>query len=307
MSRFELYVNKRPSSFAGLEVSLDKSRFVVIGAPLDVTATWRPGYRFGPRAVREASANLESSGYYAEGFIDEVPVHDAGDVIVSPGDVQEALNRVREVVKELLGMGKIPVVLGGEHTVTVGVIKGLRDAGYKPCIVAFDAHFDLRYEYLGVRYGHSSTYRRILEFLGDSSLVYVGVRAYEREEREIADSKYNIKYVTPPSIETMGLANTIAFVRRALSQCEAVYYSIDMDVYDPSYAPGVGNPEPGGLSVRELLYILSHIIDHRFSGIDVVELAPLLDPSGVTASLAAKTLQEALIASLASASRKGRL
>jgi len=292
----ELYLVRRPLVFGGFEVDRGRARFSLIGFPFDSTSSHRSGQRYGPLFVREASMNIESNGYSVDGFIEDVPVYDEGDLAVVHGDPVESVERLSKVVSEVVGEGKRVVVIGGEHVATIGVIRGLRALGVKPCILAFDAHLDLRFEYLGVKYSHACVMRRALEILGDIQLTYVGVRAYSREELEIARSKRNIEIITVRAVETLGLANVVAQVRRSLSKCESIYVTIDMDVYDPSHAPGVGNPEPGGLSARELLPVVAGVIDERVVGIDVVEVTPPYDQGGVTSVLAAKTLQEALIA-----------
>ncbi|MEN2999682.1 MAG: agmatinase [Acidilobaceae archaeon] len=291
----EAYLVSSPGRFGGIEKSREKALISVLGVPLDSTASFRPGQRFGPLQVRAVSPELESNAYAGEGYLEEVPFYDEGDIAVAHGDVAESLERIAKVVQELLSEGKRVALIGGEHTLTVGVIKGMRAFGLRPCLLVLDAHLDLRDDYLGVRYSHASTFRRVLELLGDVPLVYIGSRAFAREEIALARSKPKVLLLPPRSVEGMGLANVLASARRALSECKSVYLSIDMDVYDPSFAPGVGNPEPPGLSPREVLPLLSGLVDERLVGVDVVELSPPYDPGGVTAVLAAKTLQEVLI------------
>lgn len=296
MSLRDLYLIRRPLVFGGFEVDRGRARFSLVGFPFDSTSSHRSGQRYGPLFIREASMNIESNGYSVDGFIEDVAIHDEGDLAVVHGDVVESIERLSKVVEEIVGEGKRIIVIGGEHVATIGVIKGVRRAGFKPCMLVFDAHLDLRYDYLGVKYSHACVMRRVLEVLGDTQVVYVGVRAYSRDEIEIARSKQNLEIITSRAIEVMGLANVIAQVRRGLSKCDSVYVTIDIDVYDPSQAPGVGNPEPGGLTARELLPIIANVVDERVVGVDVVEVTPPYDHGGVTSILAAKTLQEALIA-----------
>jgi len=295
LSLRDLLVVRRPLVFGGFEVDRGRAKFSVVGFPFDSTSSHRSGQRYGPLFVREASMNIESNGYSIEGFIEEVPVHDEGDVAVAHGDVVESIGRLSRVVEELVRDGRRVVILGGEHVATIGAIRGLRAGGLNPCLLVFDAHLDLRYEYLGVKYSHACTMRRVLEMLGDVAVVYVGVRSYSREEMELARGKPNITIITSRNVELLGLANVVASIKRSLARCETLYVSIDMDVYDPSQAPGVGNPEPGGLTARELLPIIATVLDERVVGLDVVEVTPPYDIGGITSILAAKTLQEALI------------
>ncbi|MCX8195654.1 MAG: agmatinase [Acidilobaceae archaeon] len=302
MSYREAYVVPSPQKFGGLERRREKAHISILGVPLDSTASYRPGQRFGPLYVRAASPEIESNAYSGEGFLEEVPFYDEGDVTVAHGDVPESLERTSRVVQELLTEGRRVALLGGEHTITVGALRGLKAFGARPCLLVFDAHLDLREDYLGVRLSHASTFRRALEILGEVPTVFIGARAFSREELALARSRSNIEVITPRALEAMGTANVISKARRALSDCKAIYLSVDLDVYDPSYAPGVGNPEPPGLSPREVLPLISALVDDRFLAVDVVELSPPYDAGGITAVLAAKTLQEILI-SLASRTR----
>ncbi|MEM4507379.1 MAG: agmatinase [Acidilobaceae archaeon] len=292
----ELYVVKRPYVFAGIEGDREKAVFIILGVPLDTTASYRSGQRFAPFFIREASINIESNAYFFEGFIDEVQIYDEGDLVVVHGDVLESLERLVAVTEELVNEGKRIVAIGGEHIMSFAIAKGLARAGYKPCLLVFDAHLDLRSDYLGVRFSHACIVRRVLEALGDIKIAYIGTRAYSREEVDFVRTKPSVQVVYARTIEALGLANVSAIVKRHLSGCEHIYLTIDMDVYDPSFAPGVGNPEPVGLTPREVLPLIAKLTDERVIAIDVVEVAPPFDVGGVTSVLAAKTLQEAVLA-----------
>ncbi|MEM1927320.1 MAG: agmatinase [Acidilobaceae archaeon] len=303
MTARELYVVKRPYVFTGVDSDRDKAVFLILGVPLDTTASYRSGQRFAPLSIREASINIEPNAYSFEGFLEPTFIYDEGDLVVAHGDISESLERLSDVVEELAGEGKKLAVIGGEHIVSFGVARGLKRAGYKPCLVVFDSHLDLRSDYLGVRYSHACVIMRILEALGETRVAYVGVRAYSEEEISFARGKPSIHITHARSVEAMGLANIVASVRRHLSGCEHIYITIDMDVFDPSYAPGVGNPEPAGLTPREALPLIASIADERVIAIDVVEVTPPFDVGGVTSILAAKALQEAIIASIQSSGR----
>lgn len=293
MSYRELYLIKKPISFAGREGSGEKARIRVIGVPFDSTASFRPGQRFAPAKIREASIGMETNGYFAEGYLEDLPIEDEGDIAVVPGDAKESIERVRKVSAEMFGEKRMVAIIGGEHTVTIGAVRGARDAGIRPCLLVFDAHLDLRDEYLGYRYSHASTFRRLLEG-GGERLIYVGARAFAKEEAELAE-RIGAEIFSPRKIDLMGTANVLSAVRRALEPCKSIYISIDMDAYDPSFAPGVGNPEPMGLSPREMLPLIASLVDERMIGIDVVEVSPPYDSGEITSILAAKTLAEALI------------
>lgn len=300
----ELYLVDSPLTFYGAPRSRD-AVFKVLGVPFDSTSSYRSGQRFAPRAVREASLNIEGNGYALEGSIDDVSLSDMGDVAVVHGDISSTLERIAVVVEEVASEGSIPVLVGGEHTITLGALRGLFRSGVKPCLIVLDAHFDLRSEYLGLRFSHATVMRRVLEEVG-SKIFYVGVRAYEGEEAGIADGMAVISYVTSWNVEVLGVKGVVARARSFLGDCNSIYISIDMDVYDPAYAPGVANPEPGGLPPGKVLPLIAHLAaDERVVGADIVEVAPPHDCGDVTSILAAKTLQQALIAANSRVGRRG--
>ena len=287
---------QRPLSFAGIEASR-KPVYSIVGVPFDSTSSYRPGQRFAPMAIREASMNIEGNGYAVDGFIDDVPLRDEGDIVVSHGNVHETLTRVAKVIAEILEENVTPVVIGGEHTVTLGVLRGIVAWGHKPCIVSLDAHFDLRDDYLGERYSHACWLRRALEETGVKAVV-VGVRAFDKEELVYAENSGLVSYIPSWGIKSLGLRAALLRIKSALSPCSKIYLTIDMDFLDPAYAPGVGNPEPGGLDIHEGLYLASELAkSFNIIGVDVVEVAPIYDHSGITSIAAAKIIQQVLLAS----------
>jgi len=300
----DLYVAKRPLTFAGVEHVEGKPGYIVLGVPFDSTASYRSGQRFAPMAIREASVNLEGNGYMLDGFVDDVNLYDEGDIIVPHGNVHEMLSRVSRVVREVAEDAATPVLIGGEHTVTLGALRGLAEAGVKPCVVSLDAHFDLRSEYMGERYSHASWLRRAVEELGVKAVV-VGVRAYDKEELGYAEVSDSVSYIPAWAVRTLGVKATGLRVKSFLAECREAYLTIDMDFFDPAYAPGVGNPEPGGLDVHQGLQLIAEIASTAtLKGMDIVEVTPHYDQSGASSLLAAKTLQQALIAHWLAASRR---
>ncbi len=296
MSFRDLYVVTRPLVFAGISARFSEAKFAVMGAPLDDTTSYRPGTRFAPNAIREASMNIESNGLLLpRAFIESVPLTDIGDIALSHGLTSENILRIERVVREVMVDGKKPVVIGGEHTVTLGVLRGLKSVGYRPCLVVFDAHFDLREEYLGNRLSHACVMRRVLEEGLAGRIVFVGVRAYSLEELLYADNNNNIEYFTSLDVTRLGPLNIASRIKNSLENCESLYVSVDIDGLDPSIAPGTGTPEPLGLSFLELLRILGGIIDSRIVGADLVEVNPLVDCGNITSITAARILQEILL------------
>lgn len=288
MSIVDLYVSETPYIF-GCFKPPKETPFILVGAPLDVTASYRPGTRFAPNAIRQAACNIEFYSLRAGVDFENFGVRDMGDIAIIPGVIEENLNRITRVVEGLLELGGRPIVIGGEHLVTYAIAKGL--LRYKPCILYLDAHFDLRNEYLGSRLSHASTLRRITELIGVDKVFVVGVRAFTSEEIEFA-RKHGIPHLTPLQIRILGIRESARRIKQWLSMCETAYLSVDMDVYDPAYAPGVANPEPEGLDPGTLFDLLSMVLDKRFLGFDLVEVTPSYDPSGITSILAAKTIVE---------------
>lgn len=284
--------------FSGYSRPLEEAEYVVVGVPYDGTSTYRAGSRFGPSAIREASANIETYSLRTGVDIEDVKIHDAGNLDVSQ-NLPETLKRLRFVTSEIVTSGKTPVIIGGEHTITYGSVHGL---GKEVAIISFDAHLDLRDEYLGERLSHTTFMRRIAEKFKPKSLVITGVRAVSKGELTFADSR-KVNYVPVSRVRQIGPQKTAELLRSLTSKSKYLYVTIDLDVLDPAYAPAVGNPESDGLTPDALLTILDGICDSRVIGFDLVEVAPHYD-RGETAVAAARTLFEVI--SSIEASRKKR-
>jgi agmatinase len=291
-----MFVIKSPLSFTGFKPNRSRTPYSVLGVPFDSSSSFRSGQRWGPRAIREASAYIEYYSIHAEEDLSDVPIYDEGDVAVVYGDVHETLTRVREVVKDLVIENRIPIILGGEHTITLGVVQGLTHKYKKPCLIIFDAHFDLRDEYLGNRLSHACVSKRILELVKPYKVYFIGVRAFSREEKKLADEIDLIDYSDIKDIVKLGEANIAARARKFLEDCKEIYLSIDIDVLDPAYAPGVANPEPEGLTSWSLFELIHGVVDDRLIGFDVVEVSPPYDHGGITSITAAKTVIEVIAA-----------
>lgn len=274
----------------------EEARYVVIGAPLDVTASHRSGTRFAPNAIRYESQHMETYSLRTGLDLDDITLADMGDVKVSD-DVQVSLRRIEETTCLASSVGKIPVLLGGEHTVALGALRALRP----DLVVTFDAHLDLRDRLLGLEMSHGTFMRRALEEL-DFRLVSLGCRALSREELDFAGgSPDRVRVVTAPDLLREGPDLGVGCVSEWLDSASSAYFSLDMDVVDPASAPAVGNPSPGGIGVSQLLDILEGTVDGRCRGFDLTEVAPHYD-SGLTATQAAHIVLEAVYL-LESASR----
>ncbi|WP_425393256.1 agmatinase [Caldisphaera lagunensis] len=303
LSLKDIYLTKSSKNYAGLENNKN-SRYEIIGVPFDSSTSYKPGTRFGPDAIRQAASGLESNSYFSDIYLEDIGIIDEGDVGIVIGDINETLNRITGVISDVIQENKIPIMIGGEHTITYGSMRAFKKQGITPCLIVIDAHYDLRDEYLGLKNGHASVMRRSLELLGGTKINYIGVRAYSKEEKNYALSKNNINTIKPSDIYKVGLINAINSVKKFLVDCKHIYLSIDMDGFDPSYAPGVGNPEPGGITNIEGLTIINQIVDERLVGADVVEVSPPYDQGGITSSLAAKLINEIIMKNYISLSKK---
>ncbi len=287
MSHYELFVS--PSSvFSGIQAEFAEAEYVVLGVPLDLTSTYRSGARFAPTAIREASLNIETYSFRTSIDVEDLKIHDLGDLHIT-GDVEETLRRLELVARDLLKTGKTPVVIGGEHTLALGMMQAVNG---NSALVSFDAHLDLRNEYMDLTVSHATFMRRIREQVNPKEILEIGTRAVCKEELDYAE-KFGIQSVTAKEIRENGASKTIGAVKDLLKDCEKTYVTIDMDVLDPAYAPAVQNPEPDGLDMPVFLDVLCGVCDERVTALDLVEVTPHYD-QGVTAVQAAKTLFESL-------------
>jgi len=290
LANYELYVSQ-PNVFSGFQTPFEKARYVIVGVPFDATSTFRTGARFAPNAIREASMNIETYSFRAKIDIEDLAIHDLGDLHAT-ADTKETLRRIQLVVKDLIEADKTPIILGGEHTITLGCFHGLGKQTQETAVVSFDAHLDLRDEYMGLKVSHTTFMRRLNEQAKPAKIVEIGTRAVCKQEMEYAE-KENIKSYTTQQIRKHGTETIMEEIQEILGEYNAVYLTVDMDVLDPAYAPAVQNPEPDGLDMQTLLEILSKICEKSIVALDLVEVTPHYD-SGITSMEAAKILFEAL-------------
>lgn len=250
---------------------------MLFGVPLEATESFRGGTRFAPRAIREASRSVESYSRIFGKDITQVPLADLGDVVLS-GDVAGDLEQVAGLVRGWASDGKRVVMLGGEHTATLGVVRGILRVLNKLQVVVLDAHSDFREEYLGLSLSHATVCRRLCDM---GVLVGVaGVRSFFGGEGE----------------EFEGFLCQLEDLPSRLDPKRPLYLSIDLDALDPSLCPGVSNPEPGGISYAQVLELFRSLRRFDVVGLDVVEGCPPCDPSGATMVVAAKLVQEGIAA-----------
>jgi len=276
--------------FSGYQKPFDKAEYTILGVPFDYTSTYRTGARFAPTAIREASLNIETYSFRTGLDLEEIKIHDLGNLDVS-ANVDETLKRLEIVTRELLEAKKTPIFIGGEHTIALGIVKTLKNTE-KLVIISFDAHLDLRNEYLGLKTSHTTFMRRINEKIKPQKIIEIGTRAVCQEEIEYAE-KRGINYITSLEIQREGLEKTKEKLGRLLEGVENIYLSIDLDVLDPAYAPAVQNPEPEGIDPYTLHELIAEICKKSIIAFDLVEVTPNYD-EGITAIQAAKTIFETI-------------
>jgi len=287
MSYRELYASPT-LIFSGFQKTFEEADYVVLGVPFDVTSTYRTGARFAPTAIREASLNIETYSFSSGVDVEDLRLHDLGDLHVT-SDADETLKRLEQVMRELLSEKKTPVLMGGEHTITLGAARAV---GKNCAVISFDAHLDLRNEYMNLKTSHTTFMRRINEQVQPKKIVEIGTRAVCKEELGYA-KKTGINNITVQQIRSDGVEKTIQKVEKLLSGIKQTYLTIDLDVLDPAFVPGVQNPEPDGLCTRMFYELLNGLCDRRVVAFDVVEVTPHYD-NGNTSLQAAKTMFETL-------------
>lgn len=287
----EIYVHdhlSRNSKFCCSSDSFKNSNAVIVGLPFDNTASFRPGARFGPVRIREASfmGGIEEYSIYQNKSLEDFNFYDAGDVDMRYGNTAANLETIYQVAKDLLVQDKRIFSMGGEHLVSLPMVKAYHEKYPDLVVVQFDAHADLRDEYKGEKLSHATVIRRIWELLQPQSIFQLGIRSGDRDE---------LALTTPGQLYANQVLPAIPAIKSLIGQ-RPVYITLDIDVLDPAFAPGTGTPESGGISAAELISAMLELASLNVVGFDLVEIAPLLDASGQTATLGAKLLREALLA-----------
>lgn len=275
-------------TFLACEASYDEAGIVLFGAPFDSTTSFRPGARFGSAAIRHESYGVETYSPYQDKDLEEIKVFDSGDLELCFGSAERALADIEERADRILADGKLPLLVGGEHLVTLGSVRAAARKYPELHIVHFDAHADLRDEYLGVSLSHACVIRRCHDLLGDGRLHQFCIRSGLREEFEFAKKHTDFH---PFSFD--GLQETVEELRRTNVP---VYLTIDLDCLDPSCFPGTGTPEAGGVNFPQLLEAILAVCQCNVVAADVNELAPTLDTSGISTAMACKVMRELMLA-----------
>ena len=282
-------VNFLPKKFLGCEDSFEDSDYVIFGAPFDGTTTFRPGTRFAPQVMRVESIGLETYSPYFDLDIEDYKVNDSGDLDLPFGSTQVALEIIQEQAKKIFDSNKKPLMIGGEHLVSLPVIKEAFKKYPDLHIIHFDAHTDLREEYLGEKLSHSSVFKRVWDFMGDNRIYQFGIRSGTKEE--FYWSKEGHTYINKFNFDTLD-----EIVEKIKDK--PVYFSVDLDVLDPSIMSGTGTTEAGGVTFNELINAIKEDSPLNIVGADIVGLSPHYDHSGVSTAVACKILREILCAML---------
>ncbi len=279
--------NKNVETFLSCDNEFEEAKTVLYGAPFDSTTSYRPGSRFGSSAIRRESYGIESYSPYQDKDLEDIAVFDSGDIELPLGDASLSLSQIEERAGAIMDAGKRPFLLGGEHLVTLGAFRAVYQRCPQVQILHFDAHADLRDDYLGVKLSHACVLRRCWELVGDGKIFQFGIRSGDREE-----FRWGKDHVSTHKFDLEGLEETLDQLGDA-----PVYFTLDLDVLDPSVFPGTGTPEPGGISFDQLRKAVTLVCQRaNVIACDVNELSPPCDQSGVSTMAACKIVREMLLA-----------
>lgn len=280
-------MNKNVETFIGCDCGYEEASIALFGAPFDSTTSFRPGARFGSSAIRHESFGLETYSPYQDKDLTDKKVFDCGDLELCFGSSEAALKDIEELTRKIVNDGKLPIMLGGEHLVTFAAVKAVFEKYPKMHIIHFDAHADLRDDYLGAKLSHACVIRRCYELVGDGRIHQFCIRSGDREEFRFADEHTDMH-----KFDFGGLTELIEELK---SDNLPVYFTIDLDCLDPSVFCGTGTPEAGGVNFKELLNAILEVSKTNIVGADLNELAPMLDISGASTAVACKVLRELIL------------
>lgn len=278
-------LNKNLTCFIGCDANYKDASAVLYGAPFDSTCSYRSGTRFGPSAIRNESFGIETYSPYCDKDLTDLKIFDSGDVELPMGDTKKALAIIGKRTERIIKDGKMPILIGGEHLVSLPAINEVYKKYPDLKIVHFDAHIDFRDEYLGVKLSHSAIIRRACEIIGDGKVYQFGIRSGDREEFKAANGRIFTNKFNFDGIDKL---------------CELigdspVYFTVDLDILDSSVFPGTGTPEAGGVTFNELVKATEAVGKLNVVAADIVELSPMLDASGASTAAACKYLRELLL------------
>ena len=280
-------MNKNVETFIGCDSEYSESAVALFGAPFDSTTSFRPGARFGSAAIRHESFGIETYSPYQDKDLLNKKVFDSGDLELSFGSPDAALADIEAQSKKILDDGKLPILIGGEHLVTLGSVRAVFEKHPDMHIIHFDAHADLRDDYLGVTLSHACVLRRCYDLVGDGRIHQFCIRSGDREEFLFAKDHTDMHKFTFDGLDEV--------VSELAKNNTPVYFTIDLDCLDPSVFCGTGTPEAGGVSFMDLLNAILKVSKTNIVGADINELAPMLDNSGASTAVACKVLRELIL------------
>ena len=281
-------MNRNIETFIGCDGDYDYARIVLFGAPFDSTTSFRPGARFGSSAIRHESFGLETYSPYQDKDLNDIKVFDCGDLELCFGSAEAALKDIEEKAGEILFDGKMPFLIGGEHLVTLGAVRAVAERYPNLHIIHFDAHADLRDDYLGAQLSHACVMRRCHELTGDGRIHQFCIRSGDRAEFAFAKAHTDMHKFSFDGLKEL--------TEKLAEEHTPVYLTIDLDCLDPALFCGTGTPEAGGVSFTELMDAILTVSKTNIVGADVNELAPMLDASGASTAAACKIVREMLLA-----------
>ena len=279
-------LSRNIETFIGCESEYDEASIVIFGAPFDSTTSFRPGTRFASRVMRSESFGMETFSPYQDKDLTDYNIFDGGDLELAFGNSRRALDDIGDFARSVLADDKLPLMIGGEHLVTLGTVEAVFEKHPDLHIIHFDAHADLRADYLGETLSHASVIRRCNELIGDGKIYQFGIRSGDREEFNYAKEGHT----TMRRFDFVGLNEVVASLKGL-----PVYFTIDLDVLDTSVFPGTGTQEAGGVTFDELINAILLVSDLNIVGCDINELSPSLDQSGASTAVALKVLRELLL------------
>ncbi|KXL53096.1 agmatinase [Anaerotignum neopropionicum] len=278
-------MNKNIQTFLGCDAEYAEAEIVLFGVPFDGTTSFRPGTRFGPSAIRNESFGIETYSPYCDRDIADYLIFDGGDLELPFGNTQKVLEMTQEYAAQILADGKRFVMLGGEHLVTLGAVRAVVERYPDVHIIHFDAHTDLRTDYLGETLSHSTVIKQAWNLVGDGKIHQFGIRSGEKYEFTFAENHTKLH-----KFDLQGLSETVAQLKD-----KPVYFTLDLDVLDPSIFCGTGTPEAGGISFKELMGAVLQLNQLNIVGCDINELSPHYDQSGSSTAVACKITREIIL------------
>lgn len=281
-------LSKNIETFIGCDADYEKANIVLFGVPFDGTTSFRPGTRFAPSAIRTESYGLETYSPYQNKDLTDYLIFDRGDLELPFGNAERVLHEIEQITNTIMEDGKIPLMIGGEHLITLGAVRAAFKKYPELNIIQFDAHTDLRDDYLGEKLSHATVIRRCHDLLGDGRIFQFGIRSGDRSEFQWSEKGH----VYTNKFNFAGLESIVHRLKD-----KPVYLTIDLDVLDPSIFPGTGTPEAGGVTFMELLNGIITVCQHvNVVACDVNELSPIYDTSGASTATACKVVRELLLA-----------